>query len=130
MTTGGEVLSKGLDGAGLVVLYQLCQAAVCLVVPRDDKLSILVLGNDEVATPVVPPGDEKHSVSGGQSDSERQPPRGNIRPAMGQLDHGSLVGQDESDGFVTQTNEEAAQVFVSQQIFGVPGGRRHTRALL
>lgn len=48
---------------------------------------------------------------------------------MGRLDYASLVGQDESKGFVTETNEETAQVFISQQIFCVPGGQRQTQAI-
>lgn len=128
VTTGSEVFSKGLDGAGFVVLYQLCQACVCLVVSRYDKLSILVLGNDKMATPVVTPWEEKHIVSRGQSDSECQW-KSNKSPAMGRLDDASLVGQDESKGFVTETNEETAQVFISQQIFCVPGGQRQTQAI-
>lgn len=129
VTTGSQVFSKGLDGTGFVVLYQLSQACIRLVVSCNDKLSILVLGNDKMATPVVTPWEEKHSISKGQSDSESQQRKSNKSPAMGRLDHASLVGQDKSNGFVTEADEETAQVFISQQIFCVPGGQRQTQAI-
>lgn len=59
VTTGSEKFSKGLDGAGLVVLYQLSYTCVGLVVSCYDKLAVLVLGNDKVATPVVTPMEVK-----------------------------------------------------------------------
>lgn len=59
VTTRSQVFSKGLDGAGLVVLYQLCQAPVRLTVSCYDELSILVLSDDKMATPVMTPCEEK-----------------------------------------------------------------------
>lgn len=38
----------------------------------------------------------------------------------------SLVGQDVSDGFIAETNEEAAQSFIFQQIFSVSNGHNRT----
>lgn len=53
---GGEVLPKRLDGADLVMLYQLGQAAEQLTVSGYHKLAIRILGNDKMATPVMTPG--------------------------------------------------------------------------
>lgn len=126
VTTGSEVFSKGLDGAGLVVLYQLCQTCVGLVVSCYDKVSVVVLGNDKMPTPVVTPREEKHRVSRGRF---RQVAVKKQSPAKGRVDFALLVRQDKSNGFVTETNEETAQVFISQQIFRVPGGQRQTQAI-
>lgn len=74
VTTGSQVFSKGLDGAGFVVLYQFCQAPVRLTVSCYDELSILVLGDDKMATPVMTPCEEKKKTpSRDESETERRP---------------------------------------------------------
>lgn len=42
----------------------------------------------------------------------------------------SLVGQDVSNGLIAETDEEAAQRFISQQIFSVPDGHSQTQVFL
>lgn len=37
------------------MLYELCETAVGLTVSRYDELSILILGDDEMAAPVIAP---------------------------------------------------------------------------
>lgn len=59
VTAGGQALSKGLDGADLVVLYQLCETVISLTVSWYGKLPILILGDDKMAAPVVAPLDKK-----------------------------------------------------------------------
>lgn len=42
----------------------------------------------------------------------------------------SLIGQDVSNGLIAETDKEAAQRFISQQIFSVPDGHSQTQVLL
>lgn len=58
ITAGGQVFSEGLDGADLVVLYQLFESSVRLAVSRYDKQSILALGDNKMAAPVETPLEE------------------------------------------------------------------------
>ncbi len=60
LKTGGQVFIEGLDGADFVILYQLRQAAVCLTVSCEEELPLIILGDDEMATPVVAPLEEMH----------------------------------------------------------------------
>lgn len=55
VAAGGQALSKGLDGAGLVELYQLCEASICLIVSSQNKLPLLILGDDKMAAAVMAP---------------------------------------------------------------------------
>ena len=41
----------------------------------------------------------------------------------------SPVGQDVSDGFITEADEKTAQSFISQQIFRVPEAARETEPI-
>lgn len=125
VAAGSEEFSKGLDGTGLVVLYQLRQTCVGLVVSRYDKPSLLVLGNDKMATPVVTPSEGEAQSQEIRSDEEAKK-----EPAKRRVDCVLLVRQDESDGLVTEPNEETAQVFISQQIFRVPGAQKQTHTLV
>ena len=56
---GGQIFSKGLDGADFKMFHELCEAFVCLTVSCYDKLSVLILGDDKMAAPVVSPLEEK-----------------------------------------------------------------------
>lgn len=58
VAAGRQVFSEGLDGADLVKLYQLRQAVVCLTVSSHRELSMLVLGDDKMAAPVLAPSKE------------------------------------------------------------------------
>jgi len=58
VTAGDQALSKRLNGADLIVLYQLSQTAEQLTVSSYDKLSFLILGDDKMAAPVVAPEEE------------------------------------------------------------------------
>lgn len=42
----------------------------------------------------------------------------------------SLIGQDVSNGLIAETHKEAAQRFISQQIFSVPDGHSQTQVFL
>lgn len=42
----------------------------------------------------------------------------------------SLIGQDVSNGLIAETDKEAAQRFISQQIFSVPDGHSQTQVFL
>lgn len=55
ITAGGQIFSKGLDGADLVVLDQLGETAVRLRVSWYDKVSVLILGDNKMTAPVVTP---------------------------------------------------------------------------
>lgn len=116
ITAGGQVFSKGLDGADLVMLYELCETVVSLTVSWYHELPTFILGNDKMSTPVMAPLEEMY----GQWDkSERQ--KGKQLNSAWQTWFASLVGQDVANGFITEANEKTSQSFIFQQIFCIPG---------
>lgn len=60
IAAGGQAFSKGLDGADLVMLYQLCETMVRLTVSCYHELPRVILGNDKMAAPVMAPLEEMY----------------------------------------------------------------------
>lgn len=89
------------------MLYQLCEAAVCLTVSWYDKLSIYILGDDKMTASVVAPVEE---MQGRWIRKALEKQLNNVQQTW----FASLVGQDVADGFITEANEKIAQGFISQ----------------
>lgn len=123
VTTGGQVFSKRLNGAELVKLNQFRQTVVCLTVSCYHELAIFVLGNDKMAAPVTAPLEEIHT----QKDKSERQKCEDAAECVGSV---SLVGQNVSDGLIAETDKKAAQSFISEQIFCVPGTQCQTQLII
>lgn len=110
-TAGAQELPKRLDGADLVVLYQLPEAVKHMLVSCNDKQPFCVLSDDKMAAPVVTPVEEKHRVG-----------RVRFRFRSGFLHKWkvSLVGQDITDGLFAKTNQKTTHSLIFQLLFHIP----------
>lgn len=76
-----------------------------------------------MAAPVTAPLEEIHNQ---RHESERQ----KCEDATEWVGLVSLVGQNVSDGFIAETDKKAAQSFISEQIFCVPGTQCQTQLII
>lgn len=86
---------------------QLRQAVVGATVSSQPELTLRGLADDKMAAPVAAPSRE------GRSEQTRGAAKVTTSP----------VGQDVSDGFIAEADEEAAQRFTVQQVFSGPDGQ-------
>lgn len=80
-------------------------------------------------------GDTCHDPLWGKKNTKQRRIRnreqqGSSGTSISRLHFASLVGQNVSDGFVSKTDEKTAQIFISQQIFCLPGAKSQTQPIM
>ena len=115
----GQIFPKRLNRALLVELDEFGDGGVFSRVPGDDELSRFALAYYEVAT--APVASVTKRKARGVSASPSMPP--GCMHSVPWAQHDSLVGEDVAGGLVTETDQEAAQLFLMKNLLCIPVNR-------
>lgn len=117
-TRGRKPLPEWLNQARLVVFNEIEHSVVDSVVSIDQKLPRYALVDQEVSTPISASATSKRDVEV----SLQSLVIFHVRPIAKHLQTGrdSLVGQNVTDGFIAEADQETTQFFFTQDFFGIP----------